>query len=281
MGVSAIVHTLNEEKNIANCLESITWADEILVIDMHSSDRTREIAARYTDKILLHPPMKYADPARQFALEQATQEWVIVVDADEMVPKKLRDALLGIAASGQYDAVSIPHRNYFFGHEMAGAEWGPLQNRHIRFYRRSAMHYASTIHEFEKLSPGARLHRIDDPECSFVHFNYIDVEHFIDKANRYTTITAESQGPLEQAPSTRQLVAECMRQFYWRFYKREGYRDGVQGFCLSLFMVAYHLMIMQKRLLMHKYKTLQPREAISAQYQQIADELLQEYKDQA
>ena len=160
---------------------------------------------------------------------------------------------------------------------MAGAEWGPLQNLHIRFYRRSAMRYASAIHEFEKLESGSRLYRIGDPNCSFIHFNYLDIEHFFDKANRYTTITAEAQGPLAQPPSTRQLLAECLRQFYWRFYKRQGYRDGAQGFCLSVFMVAYHLMILQKRLLMHKYRTAQPREAIAAEYQKLADAIIREY----
>ena len=75
MGISVIVHTLNEEKNIANCLESVKWADEILVIDMHSTDKTREIAARYTERVLLHPPMQYADPARQFALPAASRRW--------------------------------------------------------------------------------------------------------------------------------------------------------------------------------------------------------------
>ena len=277
MGVSVIVHTLNEEANIANCLDSVKWAEEILVIDMHSTDRTREIAARYTDNILLHPPMQYADPARQFALEQATQEWVLVVDADEMVPKNLRDTLLEVAGGGKYDAVAIPHRNLFFGHEMQGAEWGPLQNRHIRFYRRTSMSYGSAIHEFEKLLPGSRLYQINEPNCSFVHFNYLDVEHFFDKANRYTTITAEAQGPLDKAPSTRHLLAECMRQFYWRFFKREGYKDGTQGFCLSVFMVAYHLMILQKRLLIGQYGTKKPRQAIAADYQRTADAILREY----
>lgn len=278
MGVTAIIHTLNEEANIANCLESVKWADEILVIDMHSSDRTREIAARFTDRVLLHPPMQYVEPARKFALTQVTQEWVLIVDADELVPKLLRDKLLAIAASGDYDAADIPHRNFFFGHEMQGAEWGPLQNRHIRFFKPWVISHSDEIHNFGTVDKTARLCRIDDPACSFVHFNYLDVEHFFDKANRYTTITAEAQGPLERIPSTRQLLAECLRQFYWRFFKRQGYRDGTQGFCLSVFMLAYHLMILQKRLLIRQYQTAQPRQAIAADYQAIADQLLAEYR---
>ena len=277
MGVSVIVHTLNEEANIANCLESVKWAEEILVIDMHSADRTREIAARYTDKILLHPPMQYVEPARQFALTQVTQEWVLIVDADEMVPKLLRDTLLAVAAEEKYDAADIPHRNFFFGHEMQGAEWGPLQNRHIRFFKPWVIQHSDEIHNFGAVNKKARIFRINEPDCSFVHFNYLDVEHFFEKANRYTTITAEAQGPLDKAPSTLHLLAECLRQFYWRFTKREGYKDGAQGFCLSVFMLAYHLMILQKRLLMGRYATKKPRQAIAADYQRTADAILAEY----
>jgi glycosyltransferase involved in cell wall biosynthesis len=278
MGISVIVHTLNEESNIANCLESVKWAEEILVIDMHSSDRTRDIAAAYTDRILLHPPMQFVEPARQFALEQVTNEWVLIVDADELVPRNLRDELLRIASDGRYDAADIPHRNFFFGHEMQGAEWGPLQNRHLRFFKKWVVKHSDQMHNFGSVDKTARIFRIDDPMCAFVHFNYLDVEHFFEKSGRYTTITAESQGPLAQIPSISTLMAESLREFYWRYFKRKGYKDGVQGFCLSLYMVTYRIVIMQKRLLMAKYKTTQPRQAIAQEYQQVADDIIAQYE---
>ena len=277
MGISVIVHTLNEEKNIANCLESVKWADEILVIDMHSSDRTREIASGYTAKVILHPPMQYADPARQFALEQATQQWVLIVDAEEMVPRNLKEKLTYLAQKGCYDAVNIPRRNCFFGHEMQGAEWGPLQDYNIRFFRKTAMSFTGEIHNFAKIQADARVYKIEDPLCSFIHFNYLDVEHFFEKANRYTTITAEGQGPLLVAPSKTSLIGECVREVYWRFIKKKGYKDGIQGLCLSMFMISYRLMILQKRLLMGKYMTDHPREAVREEYQRSADRLISEY----
>ena len=84
--ISILIHTLNEERNIRNCLETVKWADEIIIIDMYSDDRTVEITKEYTDKIFYHERMGYADPARQFGLEKATHEWVLQVDADELVP---------------------------------------------------------------------------------------------------------------------------------------------------------------------------------------------------
>ncbi|MEL3933639.1 glycosyltransferase, partial [Aeromonas enteropelogenes] len=83
----------------------------------------------------------YADPARQFALEQASNEWILVVDADELVPKILKDKLIEIMMSDQYDAVLIPHKNYFFGHLMKGTGWGPLQDMHVRFFRKNKVSY--------------------------------------------------------------------------------------------------------------------------------------------
>ena len=279
MGISVIVHTLNEEQNIANCLESVKWADEILVIDMHSSDRTREIASGYTDRILLHPPMRYVEPARQFALEQATQDWILIVDADEMIPRSLRDRLRQIETEAQFDVVEIPRRNYFFGHEMIGAEWGPLQDRNLRFFKKWVVRHSDTIHTIGTIDKKAKKIRLDDANYALVHFNYLDVEQFFEKANRYTTITAEGQGPLLEAPSKTSLIVECVREFYWRFIKKKGYQDGIQGLCLSMFMISYRLMILQKRLLMGKYMTNHPRQAVREEYRQIAETLISEYAD--
>ncbi len=91
MKISVLINTFNEERNIKNCLESVSWADEIIIVDMYSDDKTVDIAKNYTDKIYYFERMGYADPARQFALKKATHEWVLIVDADEMVPLELRE----------------------------------------------------------------------------------------------------------------------------------------------------------------------------------------------
>ena len=114
-GISVIINTLNEEKNIKNCLESVKWADEILLVDMYSEDRTVEIAKKYTDQILYHEKLGYVEPARIFALENATNEWIVVIDADELIPKKLKKRIVHIVEDDLADIVKIPHNNYFFG----------------------------------------------------------------------------------------------------------------------------------------------------------------------
>src|SRR5579883_1198418 len=114
--ISAVINTLNEEKNLPFALQSVcTWVDEIVVVDMHSTDRTLEIAREFGARIFLHEPMGFAEPARAFALARATGDWILLLDADEVVPFSLSRRLLSIAANNESDAVLIPWLNYVFG----------------------------------------------------------------------------------------------------------------------------------------------------------------------
>jgi len=120
LSVSVLIHTLNEERNIRNCLETVIWAEEIIVVDMYSDDKTVEIAREYTDKIFYFERVGYADPARKFALERATKPWILVVDADELVPRRLYEELKNIIEKDLADVVYIPRNNYFFGEILKG-----------------------------------------------------------------------------------------------------------------------------------------------------------------
>lgn len=268
--VSAIVHTLNEERNIRTCLECLKWADEIIIIDMYSEDDTVEIAREYTDKIFLYERVRYVEPARQYGLQQAENEWVLVVDADELVPLELRDILLKIAMENSYDAVSIPRRNYFFGHYMLQTGWNALQDRQLRFFKKRYMHYTSRIHSSVQLSPQAKVYDIDDEKYSFIHFNYIDVEQFMDKLNRYTTIEAENAWDKQEEFSKSRVCRHIFREFKNRFIKDKGYKDGFQGFLLALLMCAYRASTGLKRYFMEKYNTKDVSEIIRKQYGEIA-----------
>lgn len=275
--ISVLINTFNEEKNIRNCLESVKWADEIIVVDMYSDDRTVEIAREYTDKIYMYERMGYADPARQFALEKASNEWVLVVDADEIVPIKLRNKLIEIAESGEYDAVLIPHINYFFGHKMKGTGWGPLQDMHVRFFKKKFMNYGTRIHNFSNLDPSARVYKLKDESLGFIHFNYIDVEHFLEKLNRYTTIEAKNAVDAGGKFSVTKLLIIMLKEFINRFIRRKGYMDGFQGFALSMLMMAYRLSASLKHYLIEKYSSDQVREKILNQYNQIASNEIKKY----
>jgi glycosyltransferase involved in cell wall biosynthesis len=277
--ISVIVNTLNEEANIRNCLESVKWADEIIVVDMYSDDRTREIAAEYTSKVFLHERMGYVEPARQFALEKATNEWILVVDADELVPLFLRNRLVEIVKENLHDAVIIPRANYFFGKRLIGAGWGASQDLQTRFYRKSVINYGTRIHNFGSLQSNARIITIED-NISFIHFNYKDYEHFIDKLNRYTTIEAKNDYEDGKSIKFSRLLYISAKEFLSRYFKFKGYKDGVEGFTLSLLMAIYRLTAGMKLLLMKRYMTTESTTKIIEEYQKVADQVNMEYLEE-
>ncbi|MGZ0087194.1 glycosyltransferase family 2 protein [Caldibacillus thermoamylovorans] len=280
INISVLINTFNEEKNIRNCLESVKWADEIIIVDMYSNDRTVEIAREYTDKIYMHERMGYVEPARQFALEKASNEWVLVVDADEMVPIELRNKLIEIAQSGEYDAVLIPRINYFFGHKMRGTGWGPLQDMQVRFFKKKYMKYGTRIHEFSNLDPSARVYKLKDKSVGFIHFNYIDVEHFLEKLNRYTTIEAKNAVDAGEKFSIAKLLLIMFKEFINRFIRKKGYVDGFQGFALSMLMMTYRLSAGLKHYLVERYSSVQTRQKILNEYSRIASDQLAKYVDE-
>lgn len=286
MKVSVLINTLNEEKNIRNCLESVKWADEIVIVDMHSDDHTVEIAREYTDKIFFFKRMGYADPARQFALEQASCEWVLVVDADEIVPLKLKNKLQEVMEKDLGDVINIPHNNYFAGKQIQHMGWGPLQDLHPRFFKKKYLYFGDRIHDFINISEDARHYNLTDPQVGFLHFSYLDFEHYIDKAlNHYTTIEAKNifegkkQG-YKLGESVLGILFRLFRGFFDVYVRDKGYKDGFRGLSLSFLSVIYNLIVYLKLGLMKEYNTINTREKIRGEYQKITDEVLSEYNEE-
>jgi glycosyltransferase involved in cell wall biosynthesis len=256
--VSVLVHTLNEEKNIRNCLETIKWADEIVLIDMYSDDKTVDIATEYTDKIYYHERMGYADPARQFGLEKAYNDWILIVDADELVPLKLKDKLESIIKEDLGDIISIPHNNYFFGKIMEFTGWGPLQDTHHRFFKKDYVFISDKIHSTFTEREDARIYELTDEEEGFIHFNYVDVEHFLEKLNRYTSIEAKALFETDKDIKFRSVVNQIISEFRKRYFKLNGRKEGYRGFSLSCLMGVYRLVTFTKLKLMKEYNTSKP-----------------------
>lgn len=283
MKISVLINTLNEEKNIRNCLESVKWADEIVIVDMYSDDRTLEIAMEYTDKIFFFEKMGYADPARQFALEQASCEWVLVLDADEIVPLKLKNRLQEVMEKDRGDVVNIPHNNYFAGKQIQHMGWGPMQDMHPRFFRKKYLHFGDRIHDFINISEEARHYNLTDPQEGFIHFSYLDFEHYIDKAlNHYTSIEARNifEGKKEGyklGESVPGILFRLFRGFFDVYVRDKGYKDGFIGLSISFLSVIYNLLAYLKLRLMKEYNTIDTREKIREEYQRITDEVLLEY----
>ncbi len=298
--ISVIINTLNEEKNLPYALRSVApWADEIVVVDMHSEDRTAAIAREYGAKVFLHERMGFADPARQFAFAQATGEWLLVLDADELIPAPLSERIQAIVREDQADVVMIPRVEYMLGAPLDYA-WGPQINKHPRFFKRGMMWPNAEIHHFVTPVPGARVLELPYvPGEAMIHFTYLDTASFLDKMNRYSTIEAQQSFARGKGKTPAWVIRDMalyprLLAFYrkrgntplWalvyaflafanRYIKNRGYRDGWRGFYTSLFWGGYFLASYAK---LTELEQVGSREEIAAHYGREAERILTGYE---
>lgn len=238
--ITGIVLTLNEERNISPCLETLRWVDELLVVDSLSQDRTVEIARAHGAVVHQRPFRNYADQ-RNAALQLASHDWALFVDADERVTPELAEEVQRVLAGAgdEEDAPVgywIPRRNYIFGKWIRHTGWYP--DHQLRLMRRSRAHYdpAREVHELVVLDGPAGW--LENP---LVHYNYTTLREFIARQNRYSDYDARvlfNQG-LRARPHN--FVLQPLREFRRRYLTLEGYKDGGHGLLLSLLMAWYEL----------------------------------------
>jgi glycosyltransferase involved in cell wall biosynthesis len=245
--ITGAVLTMNEEQNIEFCLRSLyTWCDEVIVVDMRSTDRTREIAHRYTDKVLDHEPIRDFGLARQLGLDNSTSDWFLSVDADEVVTPELADWIRAFVDSDPpYEAALIPRANVFLGRWLRSTPWWPGKPR---LFRRDWLTVTAELHHSLIAKEGARVARLPRrPEISLWHFTRLSLEDIASKTNKYTTIealTALSEGRGD--PSMRALFWRSMRELVVYGAKR-GYRDGLGGLAYALDRAYYRFLLQAKR----------------------------------
>lgn len=275
---SVVVNTLNEEANLPYALGSVrSWVDDIVVVDMESDDRTAEIARSFGARVFSHERLGFADPARQFAISQALGDWILILDADEMVPRRLAERLMAIAKEDVVDVVVIPWRNFVFGEPLKAGGWGPHQAAYPRFFRRGAVSTNGRVHDFLNPSSDARLLTLKHSSgLAMVHFNYSDVTQFLEKLNRYTSIEAEQAFARGAHPYPLNSIIRALLGFLKRYFGRGGFRDGWRGLYLALLMTSYRWAVAAK---LRELQETGGRGPVIASYRAEAERLLSEYDD--
>ena len=233
--LTAIVITLNEEKHIVECLETLQFADSTLVFDSHSQDKTVELAKTNGANVFQREFDNYASQ-RNSALDAVRDntDWVLFIDADERVSPELADEIR--QAIQQTDKVGwdIPRHNYIFGKLTKGAGWYP--DYQTRLLRVDSAYYdpERQVHELVILDgeKGQLAHPL-------IHYNYRDVSHFVDKQQRYTAYDASIWFEEGIRPKPQNYILQPLRHFWWRFKTLKGYQDGFHGFRLSAMMAWY------------------------------------------
>ncbi len=230
MKISAVVNTLNEEVNIIDCLESLSWVDEIIVVDMESDDKTKDLAYRYTKHVYNHPRIGYVEPARNFALSKATGDWIMILDADERIPQTLASKLIDIAEENKVNFVRIPRQNLIFGHWIEHSRWWPDYN--IRFFKRGRVEWQNEIHSIP-ITHGEGLTLDPKKEFALEHHHYISIDQYLDRLRRYTDI--QSKELLDQGYQLdwTDLITKPTSEFLSRFFAGQGYQDGFHGLALA------------------------------------------------
>jgi glycosyltransferase involved in cell wall biosynthesis len=232
--LSVVVLTLNEERNIDACLASVRWADEIIVVDSGSADRTVEIARRHTESVLSLPWEGYG-ATKNSAMRSVTSEWVLWLDADERVTPDLQAEIT--ATLGRNDpavaACSMPRRAYFLGRWIRHSGWYP--GRVTRLFRKSKGKFSeSRVHE-QLVVDGATLPLRGD----ILHYTDPDLDHYFRKFNRYTTLAAEDMAQAGRRSGVADLLIRPPFQFVKMYIMRAGILDGMQGFILAVVSSAY------------------------------------------
>ncbi|MDZ7374320.1 MAG: glycosyltransferase family 2 protein [candidate division KSB1 bacterium] len=238
--LSALIIAQNEAHQIAECLESLRWADEIIVVDGGSADGTAEIARRYTPHVFVHPWRGYA-LQRRFALEKATGSWILAVDADERIPSSLADEIRHIVArDGEgYDGFYIARKSYFLGKWIRRAGWFP--GYQLRLCRRERTHVTDrAVHE--GLVVEGKVGYLTQP---MLHFTYPTLESALERVNRYTTLEVIDRGSGSRVRPA-DLLFHPLGEFLKKYIGLAGFAEGVHGLVLAATAALYKLALYAK-----------------------------------
>jgi glycosyltransferase involved in cell wall biosynthesis len=237
--LSVTIITFNEESNIKECLESVKWADEIILVDSESRDKTIEIAKAYTDKVITKKWEGFS-VQKSFALANAGNEWVLSIDADERVTPELKEEIQSLlSAEPSPDGYFIPRRNFFLGREIKNCGWYP--DYQMRLFRKS-----KTVVDPRKVHEGFLVNgNTGHLKNAFIHFTHNNLHDTFKKINEYSTLEAEELY-LQKKAKPINIFLNPAAAFLNHFFHRGGYKDGVYGLMVSLIHAVTKMMMYMK-----------------------------------
>ena len=226
--ISVTVITLNEEKNIERCLKSLQWADEIVVLDSFSTDRTVEICRQYTEKVYQEKWQGYGKQ-KNFCADRTSHRWVLNIDADEVVSPECAKAIRKELENAQeHPLYQFPRKNFFGNHWVRFGGWYP--DKISRLYDKTKISFKeSRVHE--KLTPCNGSGFISEP---LLHYSYEGLADYMDRLNRYSSLFAEEKRHSGWTAGCAHLYLRPPLTFFKNFIVRQGFREGFLGMFLAL-----------------------------------------------
>lgn len=240
--VSVVVVTLNEAERLRRCLESVAWADEIVVVDAESSDKTVQIAREFTDRVMVRPWPGFA-AQKNFAVEHAAGPWILSVDADEEVSAELREEIrVRLAGGPAHEGYAVPRRNIFLGAWIRHG--GLYPDWQVRLFRKTQGRFGDrAVHESVRIEgPVGRL------RGPIVHRSYHGVADFLERTNRYSSLAAEEAVRGGARPGVLSLLVRPLGRFLTMYVLRLGVLDGWRGLLLAM-LYAYYVFMRSAKML--------------------------------
>jgi glycosyltransferase involved in cell wall biosynthesis len=234
MKITATIIAFNEEANIRAACESVSWANEILVVDSESTDRTREIAEECGARVITRPWPGFAQQ-KQFAAEAASHDWIFSLDADERVSEELRHSIEDLLYTNEErlaDGYMVSRRSFYMGRWIRGGGWYP--NHQLRLYKKARGEWKGAyIHESVKLVEGARVETL---RGDLLHYSIRDAEHHNRMiGERYAPLAARQMFEAGRRTSPMKIATSGTAAFIRSFILKGGWRDGLAGYAIARF----------------------------------------------
>jgi len=234
-GLAVTVITHNEEDNIVPCLESARWADEIVVLDSGSTDRTVALARQFTERVFTVAWEGFGKTKNR-AVDAATMPWIFVLDADERITPELRQEIEDILrADGPLDGYRVPRRNFFCGRFIQHLGWYPDYS--IRLFRKNKGRFVEReVHESVQVE--GRVGTLKNP---MLHYTYKSLSDFVQRLDRYSTLAARELVKQGKKPVWGELVWRPFLTFVKLYFLQRGFLDGRDGYTLAFLYSTYTL----------------------------------------
>jgi glycosyltransferase involved in cell wall biosynthesis len=239
--VSACIVCRNEADRIGPCLESAAWADEIIVLDLQSSDDSAAVAQRHGARVISHEPVPVVEAVRNVVADAATGEWILALDPDERVSPGLRHELLRLRSREDIDAVAIPFLNYDLGYPALHPvhRYDPKP----RFYRRSSVRWPEVPNALPAVAPERLLALPCSDELVIVHDRNRTVAEAIERALRYAPAEAQAMVDRGEVFTAKKMLRTLAGKSYKQFVVARPWREGVPGFLRAGILVAFHFYV--------------------------------------
>ncbi|WP_163130295.1 glycosyltransferase family 2 protein [Agarivorans sp. Alg241-V36] len=228
--ISAIIITKNEQDSLKDCLESLTWVDQIVVVDSGSTDGTVELAKQYTQDVYSNPDWPGFGKQKQLAQSYASGDWILAVDADERIDETLRNNIQAMLENPPSNTVfNLNELTWVFGRFLKHSGW---YYRHIRLYPRELTTYNDNlVHESVLVPEGCQIAELDG---DILHYSYKNIEHYLVKSAGYAKAWADQREARGKRASLGQGILHAIGCFSKMYLLKRGFLDGKAGFLIAL-----------------------------------------------